>query len=87
LEERSFLDEAAASLCGPAVAVGLFSGEGLHGAKDAPRLTADLEREDIAFAGVISSAPGVEDLVAQSVGGALLRDIRDRNLFVDSAAP
>ena len=79
LEERPFLGEAAASIAGPAVVVGLFSGEGLHGARDAPRLTAELERDDIVFAGVIGTAAGIEDLVARSVGESLLRDMRRRN--------
>jgi len=59
--------------------VGLFSGEGLHGARDAPRLTAELGRDDIVFAGVIGTAAGIEDLVARSVGESLLRDMRRRN--------
>jgi len=80
LEERPFLAEAAAAVSGPAVVVGLFSGEGMHGARDAPRLTAELGRGDIVYAGVVGSAPGVEDLVARSVGEALLQDIRRRNL-------
>jgi sirohydrochlorin cobaltochelatase len=79
LEERPFLSEAAASVSGPAIVVGLFSGEGLHGARDAPRLTAELGRDNIFFAGVIGNAPGVEDLVARSIGEALLQDIRRRN--------
>ena len=71
LEERPFLAEAAASVEGPAIVVGLFSGEGMHGARDAPRLTAELGRDDIVFAGVIGGAPGIEDLVARSIGEAL----------------
>ena len=80
LEERPFLGEAAASVSGPAIVVGLFSGKGMHGARDAPRLTAELGRDSFSFAGVIGNAPGVEDLVARSIGEALLRDIRRRNL-------
>jgi sirohydrochlorin cobaltochelatase len=81
LEERPFLDEAAASLMGPAIIVGLFSGEGMHGAGDAPRLTAELGRNNVVFAGVIGNAPGIADVVARSVGEALLQDIRDRRLL------
>ena len=80
LEEKPFLGETAASIDGPAVVLGLFSGEGMHGAKDAPRLTAELGRDDIVFAGVIGSAAGIEDLVARSVREALLGDIRHRTL-------
>lgn len=76
LEERPFLDETAASVSGPAIVVGLFSGEGMHGARDAPKLIAELGRENIVFAGVIGGAPGIADLVARSVAEALLRDIR-----------
>ncbi len=81
LEERPFLGEAAARISGPALVVGLFSGEGLHGARDTPRLTADLGRADIVFAGVVGSAAGIEDLVARSVAEALLQDIRRRNSY------
>ena len=86
LEERPFLDETAASVSGPAIVVGLFSGEGMHGARDAPKLIAELGREDIVFAGVIGGAPGIADLVARSVAEALLRDIWHRNLSADAEA-
>ena len=71
LEEPPSLDEAAASIVGPAVVVGLFSGEGLHGAKDAPKLVARLGRSEIVFAGIMGSGPGIEDLVARAVTAAL----------------
>lgn len=80
LEERPFLNQAAAAVSGPAVVVGIFSGEGLHGARDAPRLTAELGRTDIVFAGVIGNAPGIDDLIARSVTEALLHDIRAQHL-------
>jgi sirohydrochlorin ferrochelatase len=71
LEESPSLCDVAAVIRGPAIVVGLFSGEGLHGARDAPRLVAQLRRADIVFAGVMGSAPGVERLVAQAVVAAL----------------
>jgi hypothetical protein len=52
---------------GPAVVVGLFSGEGLHGARDAPRLVERLHRNDIVFAGIMGSGPGIAELVARAV--------------------
>ena len=58
LEERPFLDEAMALVQGPAVVVGMFSGEGMHGASDAPRLIAELNRNDIVYAGVIGGVAG-----------------------------
>lgn len=67
LEELPSLAETAAAIEGPALVVGLFSGEGLHGARDAPRLVAQLRRSDIVFAGIMGSAPGIPELVAQAV--------------------
>ena len=80
LEERPFLDEAMALVQGPAVVVGMFSGEGMHGASDAPRLIAELNRNDIVYAGVVGGVAGVDDLVAGSVTEAVRRlasDARD----------
>lgn len=71
LEERPALEEAAASIRGPAIVLGLFSGEGLHGAKDAPKLVARLRRREIVFAGIMGSGPGIEDLVGRAVVAAL----------------
>ena len=58
LEERPFLPEAAALVEGPAIVVGIFSGEGMHGARDAPRLIADLNRMNLVYAGVIGTSRG-----------------------------
>ena len=71
LEERPSLQEVARACPWPTVVVGMFSGEGLHGARDAPRLIADLGRSDVVYAGVIGNAPGIEDLVVRAVEGAL----------------
>jgi sirohydrochlorin ferrochelatase len=80
LEERPFLDEAMALVQGPAVVVGTFSGKGMHGASDAPRLIAELNRNDTVYAGVVGGVAGVDDLVAGSVTEAVRRlapDARD----------
>jgi hypothetical protein len=53
---------------------------------DAPRLIAELRRDDIVFAGVKGNAPGIDDLVARSVGEALVQDIRRRNNSHDGLA-
>jgi sirohydrochlorin ferrochelatase len=71
LEERPSLEEIAATCPGPIVVVGMFSGEGLHGARDAPRLIAGLGRPDVVYAGVIGNAPGIGDLVVRAVRAAL----------------
>jgi sirohydrochlorin ferrochelatase len=71
LEERPHLDETVQSIDGPAIVVGLFSGDGLHGARDAPRLIAQLGRGDVFYSGVIGSTPGIEKVVGCSVQSAL----------------
>jgi len=75
LEERPFMDEAAALVQGPAIVVGMFSGEGMHGAGDAPRLVADLKRHDVVYAGVIGNVAGIEGLVARAVAAAVRRPV------------
>lgn len=76
LEERPHLEETAQTCPGPAIVVGMFSGEGLHGARDAPRLVAELGRPDFVYAGVAGSAPGIEELVVRSVRRALDGDAK-----------
>lgn len=73
LEERPGFDEAVQSIEGPAIVVGMFSGDGLHGARDAPGLVAKLGRPDVVYAGVIGNAPGIADLISRSVRAALNR--------------
>lgn len=71
LEERPFLAEAVALVQGPAIVVGMFSGEGMHGAGDAPRLIAELNRNDVVYAGVIGNVAGIADIVAGAVAAAV----------------
>ena len=67
LEEPPSLAEAVGSFAGPVVVVGLFAGEGLHGAADLPQLVRELGRDRIAFAGNIGAFAGLSDLVAAAV--------------------
>jgi sirohydrochlorin ferrochelatase len=71
LEEHPFVRDAADGVAEPIVVVGLFSGEGLHGARDAPKLIAALARQDVAYAGVVGSMAGIEALVVCAVERAL----------------
>jgi sirohydrochlorin ferrochelatase len=56
---------------GPAVVVGLFVGNGLHGEADLQRLLGTLPPARIAFAGIVGSWPDIADLVAARVARAL----------------
>jgi len=74
LEERPFLEEAVRTCPGPVIVVGMFSGEGLHGARDAPCLVARLGRPEVIYSGVIGNAPGVDEAVSSSVARAVAED-------------
>ena len=82
LEESPSLHEAAGRVRGPIIVIGLFSGEGMHGAEDTPRLIGELNRDDVIFAGAIGSARGIEGLVA----AALRRAVHDESISVESCA-
>jgi len=72
LDEAPSLAQTAADLPGPVLVLGLFAGEGLHGAADAARLVAELDRPDLLFAGTIGSCDGIDDLIAAAVERAML---------------
>jgi len=67
LEEPPSLQEATAGLPGPILVVGLFCGDGMHGAEDVKRQIAQCGRTDIVFAGNISEFEGIEELIACAV--------------------
>jgi sirohydrochlorin cobaltochelatase len=67
LEESPSLADAASDAAGPILVFGLFAGEGIHGADDAPRLVAQLGRPDAIFAGTLASLGGLAQLIAAAV--------------------
>lgn len=67
LEEAPSLRDATAHVREPLVVMGLFSGEGMHGASDAPRLVAELGRADAVHVGAIGSFDEIENLVAAAL--------------------
>jgi sirohydrochlorin ferrochelatase len=67
LEEQPFFNQTAARVGQPAVVLGLFSGEGLHGAADAKRLVADFGWPDVVYAGPAANYDGVDGLIASAV--------------------
>jgi sirohydrochlorin ferrochelatase len=70
LQEAPMLDAVIERLPDRAVVVGLFAGEGLHGAEDVRRLIAGLGRPDVAFAGNVGTWQETADLVAAAISGA-----------------
>jgi len=62
LDEAPSLRDALARVRGPAVIVGLFTGDGLHGADDVPRLISERRRSDLAFAGNVGTWPELADI-------------------------
>lgn len=71
LDESPVLAEAVRGDSGPVIVVGLFAGEGLHGGGDAPRLIAELDRDDVTFAGNIGAERGLAALIATSIAARL----------------
>jgi sirohydrochlorin cobaltochelatase len=67
LEEPPSLAEAVVDVRGPVVVVGLFAGEGMHGANDATRLVAQLMREDVTLIGPVGTFPGIAALIAAAL--------------------
>jgi len=67
LEEPPSLQQATAGLVGPILVVGLFCGDGMHGAEDVWREIAQCGRADIVFAGNIGEFDGIDELIAAAV--------------------
>ncbi len=79
LEETPFLGDQLGSVTGPVIAVGLFIGEGLHGAEDLPAAIRESGRGDIVLADPLSRCPAVLDLVCDE----LSRELADRRPPID----
>lgn len=67
LEEPPLLKEALATSQAPAVVVGLFAGDGLHGGGDAPQHVARLARSDVVFAGTIGDFEELPEAIASAI--------------------
>lgn len=70
LEQPPSLAAVLSHHAGPAVVVGLFVGNGLHGQADLQRLIGALSADRMAFAGNVGSWPDIADLVAARVARA-----------------
>jgi sirohydrochlorin ferrochelatase len=67
LEEPPFLQDAVATPGSPAVVVGLFAGEGLHGGGDAPKLVDELARSEVVFAGNVGGFETLPEVIAAAI--------------------
>jgi sirohydrochlorin ferrochelatase len=65
LDEAPFLDDALASLPGPAVAVGLFAGEGMHGGEDLPQAVDRCGRDDLVLAEPLGRSAALVALICE----------------------
>jgi len=72
LEEPPSLAEAIAGTRGPVIVVGLFAGEGVHGADDARRLVAELGRDDVVLVGPVGTFAGIDAVIAIAVARHVL---------------
>jgi sirohydrochlorin ferrochelatase len=65
LDEPPFLAEALETVPGPAVVVGLFVGEGMHGGEDLPGAIAASGRDDLLLSEPLSRTSAFADLVCE----------------------
>ena len=75
LEEAPSLVEATADVRGPVIVVGLFAGEGMHGANDARRLVAELARSDMILIGPVGTFAGIASVIAAAVARHVLASV------------
>jgi sirohydrochlorin cobaltochelatase len=73
LEEPPSLVAVLADVAGPAVVVGLFAGDGLHGGIDGPQLVGKIARADVVWAGNAGNFTEIADVVAAAVRDASTR--------------
>lgn len=82
LEEAPFVDDGIASPKGPVIVVGLFAGEGMHGAVDLPGAVESSGRGDIFLAAPLARTPGLPELVLQDLNRS--HGEADEVLFADN---
>jgi sirohydrochlorin cobaltochelatase len=74
LEEAPSLADAIEGMSGPIMVVGLFAGEGMHGADDARRLVANLKRDEVVLIGPVGTFAGIEAVIVSAVTRHILRE-------------
>jgi sirohydrochlorin cobaltochelatase len=67
LEEPPSLADAIEGASRPIIVVGLFAGDGMHGADDAKRLVAELKRDDVMLIGPAGTFAGIEAVIGSAV--------------------
>lgn len=67
LEESPFLDDKIETVGGPAVVVGLFTGEGLHGGVDLPQAVEKSGRADIVLSPPLARSPALMELICEEL--------------------
>ena len=67
LDESPFLEDQLQKVKGPTIAVGLFVGEGLHGAVDLPDAIKKSRREDIVLSAPLARWPGLMNMICNDL--------------------
>ncbi len=67
LEEAPFVADQLAAISRPVIVVGLFAGQGMHGAGDVPEAVRESGREDVILADPLVASPALAELVSEQI--------------------
>jgi sirohydrochlorin cobaltochelatase len=81
LDEAPSLAEAIEGMSGPSIIVGMFAGEGMHGADDAKRVVAELNRDDIMLIGPVGTFVGIEAVIVSAVTRYIFAGIQPASIY------
>ncbi len=85
LEEPPFVSEQLAAITRPVIVVGLFAGQGMHGAVDVPEAIAGSQRDDVLLAAPLTEGNGLAELVCDQLASGT--DTRKPGILVDHFDP
>ncbi len=67
LEEAPFVADQLSAISRPVIVVGLFAGQGMHGAGDVPQAVRESGRADVILAPPLVSSPGLTELAIRQI--------------------
>ncbi len=87
LEEHPFLDDEVARIAGPAVAVGLFASQGMHGGDDLPEAIRKSGRNDVFLAPPLTHWPGLSEMICSELDARVYKESGFAHALLPPMAP